>query len=726
MKDSVSTTAVPSIPTMLPTTCGEETDLPGVPRVGCVATVAHRPNSLHGFAASIIATADSVAILGPDLEQRRRGRHCLFTRHLWRPASLVEAAAASGAQSGAAGHGSSLSSSPSSPLTAATTAGMLAHADGSGINVIALTACSLSPLAAKSTTANSESAHPAEGGVSDAVAVAVAWADIALQHHVTVLVLHLTQVLSPSWTGHVDGSLVRVVAQDALPLPPAQSVLRLFYHPIMTASRIESAEGTAGPAESKHVIMCSLFSPWSAASAFGGGSGRGQHSHTDGGSSGGTVVGSMLKKTNAASLSSGGAAVTTAERVASHGSSSAAAASPRRRGYLRFLTVSAEIRSDKGTTVTLHTEDELVVKAYPSDLEDVAPWLRRFQIDRVVCAFTVQSATTRVIAAAGTTDGRVFTLGPTSHRLVRRVSGPVADAVFAPTKPAKAETALRSAVVDEILTDAIAEDAFKNGSFTSAADVEFARRDENGFTALVILDSAGHLLVLRAVNSGAPITQTVPDLPQVITLANRQKQTLTFVSPSMTNVVEEAQISSKNFLDLSSLRHFIGRPRTAPPPQPRRMHGSTSPGNAPLASGSLTATPVDASFSFGSTDEPVLSGHILSRGLLCVTNIEWGRGGSELVVSTMGQVVVSVPFSPTEGCFRIAGFTVTPAPMFYVGFVDFFANGSPTLVMAGLKNVLVASRPQSTIRERAQLLLRLLSKKELEQRHTDTDESVDS
>ncbi|KPA86557.1 hypothetical protein ABB37_00694 [Leptomonas pyrrhocoris] len=730
-KDSASATAAPAIPTMLPTTCGEETDLPGVPRVGCVAAVSYKPDALFGFAASIIATADSVAILGPDLDQRRYGRHCLFTRHLWRPASLVESAAAGG-QSVVAAGSASISSPPSSPLTAATTARMLSHADGSGVNIIALTACSLSPSlplpptdTSSNRTTHQEQQRQKKSAVSDAVAVAVAWADVAMQHHVAVLVLHLKHVLSPSWAGEADGSLVRVVAHDALPLPPAQSVLRLFYHPAMTAPPSQAATDAAEvSAPSKHVMMCSLFSSWTGFSV------AGQPSHADSntnnaggaGPSGGTV-GNVVKKSNVAVLNGtgGGGAAESPTSSASPGKTTATAANPRRLGQLRFITVSVAV-SHNATAPDTDGDEALTVTATPSSLSDVAPWLLAFQVDRVVCAFTVQSASTRVIAAAGTTDGRVFLLGPTSHRLVRRVSGPVADMTFVRTRPSKADTASRNAVVDEIIEDAVSEDALKNVSFTSAADAEFARRDESAFVALVVLDSAGHLLVLRAVNSGAAITQTVPDLPQIITLANGQKQTLTFVSPSMANLEEAPQVSSKNFLDLSSLRHFIGRSRAAPP---RKAGRSTSPSNAPLASSSLTATPVNQSFAASSEDEPILSGHILSRGLLCVANIESGKGGSELVVSTMGQVIVSVPFNPTEGCFRIAGFTVTPAPMFYVGFVDFFADGNPTLVMAGLKNVLVASRPPSTLRERAQLLLRLLSKKELERRHSDSDDGVE-
>lgn len=717
VKEGVATAAAPAIPTMLPTTCGEETDLPGVPRVGCIATVSCCPGTLHGFSASVIATADSVAILGPDLEQRRKGRHCLFTRHLWRPASLLEAAAAAqsaGAGSGAAGGGPasvSLASSPSSPLAA----GLLSHTDGSGVNIIALTACSL-----------------AQPSAEDAVAVVVAWSDSALQHHVTVVALRLRCVLSPSWPGYSDGALVRLVAQDAFPLPSTQSVLRLFCHPAMTAA--DAAKTDELVVSSRHVILCSLYAPWTSSPTY-----AGQFSHAEGGAAGGggsasgaggggASVGGGLKKVSS-SVAGGGAGV--AER--SNAAPATSVASPRRRGQLCFLTVAIRIPAANAATTNAGTDDDedvYGVTAGPSTIHEVAPWLRDFHVDRVVCAFTVQSASTptRVIAAAGTTDGRVFVLGASSHRLVRRVSGPVADAVFVRTTAAKADVAARSAVVDEILSDAAAEDAVKNGSFAGAAEAEMARRDESEFTALVVLDSAGHLLVLRAVNSGAPITQAVPDLPQIITLANGQKQTLTFVSPSLTNLDEEAQISSKNFLDLSTLRHFIGH-RRPPPLPPRRGAGSApSSGTAPLASSSLSVTPVDNSFSMAGTggEEPHLSGHILSRGLLCVTNIEGGKGGSELVVSTMGQVVVSVPFSPTEGCFRIAGFTVTPAPMFYVGFVDFFSDGNPTLVMAGLKNVLVASRPQSAIRERAQLLLRLLSKKERERRHTDSDDGVDS
>ncbi|KAK7200885.1 hypothetical protein NESM_000147300 [Novymonas esmeraldas] len=677
--------------TALPSTCGEETDLPGVPRVGCVAAISYKPHTLHGFSACVVGTADGVALLGPDLARRRHGHHCLLTRHLWRP---VTPADASGRRRGAPDNAGVQSTSSGSGVHA------MAHTEASCASIVAVTACLVSE------------ADSGGGGVEDdTVAIVVAWSDAALQHRVTVLSVHLRCALTPSvpaTAGAVDAGLAHVVAHDVLPLHPTQSVLRLFHHHDMAAP----SHGQA----SHHVVMCSIYSPWNATAPS-----AGLYSHSDATTGASGASASAAAKKSHTAVGGGGGGGGGGEAVA------------RRRGELLFLTLSCEATTNDGgaaaaSSVASHARDgggctsrSLRMRAGRSAESEVAPWLLQFRPDRVICAFAVQSIATSVIAAAGTIDGRVYLLGPTSQRLVRRVGGPVADAMFVRTKAARAPSQSRHIVVDSLLADAVEEDTLKNGSFTSQADEEYARRDRSDFAALVVLDSSGHLLVLRAVNSGAIITQSVADIPQMITLANGQQQTLTFVNASMASLEEAAQVSSRNFLDLSSLRHFFRRrrpplPHPPPPhPPPRRMMGHSNPStaNPPLSTSSLTTSPINQSFTH-SADEATLVGHILSRGLLCVACITNTKGCPELVVSTMGQVVVSVPFSPLDGCFHIAGFTVTPAPMFYVNFVDFFADGNPTLVMAGLKNVLVASRPQPNIRDRALLLLRLLNKKERE------------
>ncbi|KAG5467037.1 hypothetical protein LSCM1_01217 [Leishmania martiniquensis] len=674
---------------MLPSTCGEETDLPGVPRVGCVTAISYKPHSLHGFSACVVGMADGIAILGPDLTQRRYGRQCILTRHLWRPAALIEGGGRP--PSANASHGGS--AAPPRNGSA-----QLPHTKGICATIVAVTACLI-----EGEDGNGSNVAQATSE-KDTIAIVVAWSDATLQHHVTVLTAQLRRILTPpssESSGHMEAGLVQVVAHDALPLLPTQSVLRLFYHPAIAASHSE------GPPH--HVVMCSTYSSWGSAAPS-----LGHLGQFDTGACPGAAAASSVVKPSHSTVGSAAAAA----------ESDGASAAPRR-GKLLFLTVATchisraadEVGvADSASASSACANCCVRVRAGPSADEDVAPWLLPFQPDRVICTFAVQSATASVVAAAGTIDGRVYLLGLTSHRLVCRVSGPVADALFVQTKPAKVRTRARSLVVDSLLSDTVEEDKLKNDSFAAQTD-NFSGGDGSDSVALVILESAGHLLVLRAVNSGAPITQSVADIPQVITLANGQQQSLTFVSPSMASLEEGAHLSSKNFLDLSSLRHFFGR-RRPPLPQPQHQQqrklgrSDPSPASAMQASSSLTTSPVNQSFSNGPTvgEETTIAGHILSRGLLCVTCVYNEKGGAELVVSTMGQVVVSVPYSHADGCFRIAGLTVTPAPMFYVGFVDFFADGNPSLVMAGLKNVLVASRPQPTIRERALLLLRLLNK----------------
>ncbi|GET92977.1 hypothetical protein, conserved [Leishmania tarentolae] len=695
LKDSsISAATVGGAPaqTMLPNTCGEETDLPGVPRVGCVAVVSYKPHTLHGFSACVVGMADGIAILGPDLTQRRYGRHCLLTRLLWRPATPLEGGSAAPPQNGTS---------------------ILPHTKGSCASIVAITACLVAGE-------DGNEAHGAqETDEDDMIAIVVAWSDATLQHHVTVLKAQLRYILAPSSAGnagnsggHGQAELVQVVAHDALPLRPTQSVLRLFYHHAMAAFKDKSVP--------HHVVMCSVYSPLSRTTL---------------------PVGHLGQPDTGANSSSAPANTVMKQSHLTVGSSAAApelggtSAASRRRGELLFLALSPRyVRgaseatgADPPSLSNVSPKCSIELSAKPCTAKDVAPWLWQFQPHGVICAFAVQSTTTSVIAAAGTTDGRVYLLGQTSQRMVLRVSGPVADVVFVHTKRTNSRSRTRNVVVDGLLDDTMEEDTLRNGSFLSQTD-EFALHEGLDFDALVILDSSGHLLVMRAVNSGAAITESVADIPQVITLVNGQQPTPAAVNPSITNL-EDAPINSKNFQDLSTLRHLFSRrrpplPQMHPQQQQQRKTGRShsSPVIPPLASSSLSTSPVNQSFTNGATgaEETSIAGHILSRGLLCVTCVYNAKGSAELLVSTMGQVVVSVPFSPTDGCFRIAGFTITPAPMFYVGFVEFFADGSPTLVMAGLKNVLVASCPQSTVRDRAQLLLRLLDMKEREQQNAKT------
>ncbi|CCW68951.1 unnamed protein product [Phytomonas sp. Hart1] len=74
----------------------------------------------------------------------------------------------------------------------------------------------------------------------------------------------------------------------------------------------------------------------------------------------------------------------------------------------------------------------------------------------------------------------------------------------------------------------------------------------------------------------------------------------------------------------------------------------------------------------------------------------------------MGHALVSLAFHAAEDRFVIADRRLTSAPMFFVGFVDFFMTGCPYLVMASRTSVLVARRSRAGLKERAAMLLRLL------------------
>lgn len=670
-------------PTLLPSTSGEETSLPGVSRVGCVASVVYREHQAEGMTACVLASPDRVSILGPDLEQRQLGRQKLLSRQLWRPC-VIDSDPAVGDRSTSRPNGGGALPTSSRPERSAAT-------------IIALSAFLLFPLENECGTR----ARGTSDNNDDAVATVVAWVDTTARSHITVLTFSLRTALTASQPE--ASTLVSIVALDALLLPPTKSILRLFYHPAMTAETTGEIGGlTDSQPTISHVLTCAVYttSPFSSTA---------EEAYSDI-TSAGAVEASTAAASNAAKKTSAATVTPSISRYSGVQSSVEHASREvrrvvQRRGELQYITVRVKMTSD-GFAASWKAS------AGPATEAEVAPWLLPLNINRIVCAMVVQSSSTAVIAAVGTTDGRVFTVGSNSQRLVRRVKGPVADLIFARTTPIKAESNLRASVVDEFVVEAEAIQ-MKNGSFAGQYATEMQRRCDDDFSALVVLDSAGQLLILRAINSGAPITQSVLDVPQVITLQNREKQTLIFVD-NQHRSTEEAPVSSRNFLDLNSLRHFFQRRRANT--RRRAPHRSDTPPmqHYPASSSSLSPTPVNDSLIGNSSDEGILSGHILSRGLLCVTSTIGESGIAELVVSTMGQVVVSVPFDPNEGCFRIAGFTVTPAPMYYVGFVDFFGNGSPALVCASLQSVLVASSTQSVIKDRADLLLKLLRKKQSE------------
>lgn len=805
---------------VLPATCGEATDLPGVPGVGCVASVTYLPDSPDGFAACVTSSQDAVYVLGPNLDTCQR-QQLLTTRQVWRPPAMDNIRGQRGGE----------------PILPSSLGGPSPAAEYTGASVLALTAFLLHPDATRKAVSST-------GGSSgnllplDTLGVVVAWGDGLGVHHVSFLAFSLSDALRPS----VPASLLRCSCQlDALPLAPSQRVLRLFYHPAManptaeppprasvsTAGTVADTEETKQQQEAvasvefnrvfRHVVLCSSYTYAKPL--------LGTEAGTD---MGGGVIGTADQRVAPQVTSNPTGTTATATSGLDTANTMSRAMSQRTVGKLLHLviriqepaqTTSATASNASSVTVELstpewrngsfldcssssslvllpavfrgggggggesHTSFTSAFSIGPpppplsalrdgekkrksatattpnnsivggSSASDVAPWLARFQTDRVISVFAVQDgadgctggeADGVAVAAAGSLDGRVFVVTATGDRVVRRLVGPIADLTFVSTRTAPVNAHVRCSVVDELVEEAmqqqlkgsdlstspaecIASSSVLGGAGSSGADIAMA---------LVVLDSVGRVVILRGINSATPTTQSVADIPQVITLAERHQSTLTFVDLPRPGLPPHPPVSSKSFLDLSSLRQFFHRRITVSRRDGAVPHSGAGSGSAGLglpprregsgevgamtggtrSGGSLVATPANdslASRGGGDRQEDAhsMTGHVLSRGLLCVTSIEAARGRPELVVSTMGQAVVALPFDPVEGNFVITGFTVTPTPMHYVGFVDFFGCGTADLVMAGLQSVLVARRPRSSLREKALLVMRLLSRR---------------
>lgn len=150
--------------------------------------------------------------------------------------------------------------------------------------------------------------------------------------------------------------------------------------------------------------------------------------------------------------------------------------------------------------------------------ESIAGWIGSFQVKKVVSSFdlapnvcdnTSDAPLHSLRGAAGTTDGRVYLLCEGSHRIIRRVSGPVVGLKFVTplgsggcsTHPSR-DCCCRIASIDHLLER-------KRANYSSAAafcDV-----------SLIILDAIGRILIIRRVNSNSSVVQIVNDIPRIIT-----------------------------------------------------------------------------------------------------------------------------------------------------------------------------------------------------------------
>lgn len=608
---------------VLPLTCGEETDLPGIPAVGCVASVSCNLDQPGGFSACITAS-DAVYVLGPNLDIWPE--HVLYTRLLWRPPALV--ATVVGGDNGLAEE-RDIRRVPSSTFA-------------NGDNPTELTGTRLSNLVAFRLHPNFEE--------DDLVGICVAWTDALGNHHLTFLQLSLRLALQPS-VRPVDMGLRLVV--DAIPLPRQVGVLRLFYHSDLAQQQPTSSAGaTSGEEVTSHVVLCSCYET----------SGEGRRTGTN--ASLGELPSSAPRRQT--------------DKRPERGRRTNA-------GKLLYLVV--------------HVAPGVPAACEPAAEQHIAPWLRNFQPERIITAFSVQGRHSKTTAAAGSVDGRVYALHATDSTVLHRCSGPVADLCFVSTSPTSSDPSARSAAVDTLLQTVRAEAGLTNCAAHSG-------EQDGTVVSLIVLDSVGSIIVLPSINATATSSPlVVPDIPQMITLVCQQKPMIQIVnSPGSSS---PTAVSPKQFYGIGSLRQLFpkGMKKT-----PLAESAVSMCSHTPVLS-SATLTSISGSFSLRSSDESSRAGNLLSRGLLCIANVEGRWGLTELVVSTLDQVVLSIPYEPTERGFAINEFVVTPTPMHYVGFVDFFGTGSPDMVLGGFHTVLVARSSRTIIREKARLLMRLLSRR---------------
>ncbi|KAH9601365.1 hypothetical protein LSM04_000598 [Trypanosoma melophagium] len=355
----------------------------------------------------------------------------------------------------------------------------------------------------------------------------------------------------------------------------------------------------------------------------------------------------------------------------------------------------------------------------------VASWIARSPCNGVVCSVAIQKQeekeeeqsqkqeeqerereeTSRVVCALGTTNGRVMLIRADGSSLTHRYGGPIVDLAFVHTECMHADERYRNRVVTELLEQKQQSSMQKTTVAVSASAIKNSE-NEKKLVTLVILDALGRVILMNSVTDKKPNVRVVPDVQQFITLPENG---ISLGINSIDNHVAKAPVvngsmavSSKSFFDISSLRlFFLGRKTKDIRPELReRTLSHFSLGD----SGSVQQRHV--------RENAFLAGHVLSRGLLCLAKTAGPWGGVELMVSTMGQSIASIPFDKNDGSFSIAGFVVTPEPMFFIGLVDFHNTGVEELVMAGRQHVLVANRSRQQQKAKAALLLRLLSKTE--------------
>ncbi|ESL08022.1 hypothetical protein TRSC58_04283 [Trypanosoma rangeli SC58] len=570
--------------TSLPPTCGEVTDIPGTPSIGCVAVLQYEMGNLAGFSCCVVASKEEVYLLGPDLSVRDGS---LTSVQLWRP-----------------------------------------HVEAKMAQVNSLVAFFLCSTAHETPNIPSKQKNCAE---TDEVCAVVAWEDGGgrQQQHLTALFFPLLQALSTS-----HNAPVRSIETMFFHERNQQRVLRLFYHPSFVT----------GSCKGKHVVLCSGYDE-------------------------------TVRKDACLTLSE------------EHQRHILTPGDPRGDllGMLSFVLCNAVTEKNACGWDVIWTAK---APAW------VAPWIEQPLSDGVVCALAVQQEESSVVAAVGTTNGHVHLLRSDCSHVSYRCSGPISDLAFVNTQCNRGEERHRIGVVTELVQQQEAKTSLDLNN-TPETVVE-----DDAPMRLAILDSLGRVIVLRDFTGGTESVQVVPDIQHFTTLAEHRAPYSS--SSSATEGPASGRpvtVGLKRFSDISSLRHVFNRRR------PKEAQGDAQ---------NTTADPTSTQ-QIGIVRQPenengMFAGHILSHGLLSLASLLGPRGHAELVVSTMGRSLVSIPFDKNEGAFSIAGFIGTPEAMFFIGFVDFFNTGVAELLMAGMSHVLVARRSRHQQKTRAALLLQLLER----------------
>nr|CCC92979.1 conserved hypothetical protein [Trypanosoma congolense IL3000] len=324
-------------------------------------------------------------------------------------------------------------------------------------------------------------------------------------------------------------------------------------------------------------------------------------------------------------------------------------------------------------------------------------WMAHQPCGGVVSAIVVREcreAATYAMVAMGTTRGRLHLLYSDKSNVMRHSKGPIADLAFCENSDAM-YTDWDDAALKQLIRCRLGSAAASAGSNSEA------KCNETPAMNLVVLDSLGYVMVVRDVDGGGSVVQMVSDIQQFIALSWRRlpcddrfnNSSLDVRSRSVETAPCLTTSSPTNSSELLTQRLVFYRRRCS-----SHLAADTT-GNTSHTSPNGLGTCAIA---------PGGPGQIFSAGLLHMTRVPGPLGRVELVISTMGQLIVFLPWRAEQDSFCISGCIRAVEPMFFVHFVDFFNTGVADLVMGGMHYVLLARRSRSEQCRKAAELMRLL------------------